>query len=82
MVQGQQEVHLYPKQKIELFKIGCIDKNGSEDPSDAKVIVKLPVFKHKVIWSLSDASCAKMLGYQPQLQDNGSKSEPDLERLH
>ena len=72
---------MFAKEKIELFKIGCIDKGHAQSPNSAKILLKLPRFKSNVIWTLTDAFCAKMLGYRPQ-QSNSSKEDPDLERLH
>lgn len=55
---------------MELFKIGCIDKRIDKGVEAAGPIcliaVQLPRFKSNVIWTLSDATCAKLLGYVPQ----------------
>jgi hypothetical protein len=80
-VQGEQEIHLYAKEKLELFKIGCVDKHYTSSTNAGKVIVKLPKFKTSVIWTLTDSICSKMLGYIPQ-KSNASNDDPDLERLH
>lgn len=68
MVQGEQEVQLYTKEKMELFKIGCIDKHYSTNEQIAKVGVRLPRFKSSMMWTLTDPGCAKLMGYHPQMQ--------------
>lgn len=82
MVQGEQDVQLYAMEKIEMYKIGCIDKYINDSQNIATIKLKLPKFKHNVMWTLSDLTCAKMLGYQPQIQASAAKEEPNLERLN
>lgn len=61
-----------------MLKIGCIDNIYSSDPETSKIVVKLPTFKHSVIWTLTDPSCSKMMGYHPQLQAPIVKEDPNL----
>ena len=70
---------------MELFKIGCIDKridDGTETTVPCLVSVQLPRFKNNVIWTLSDLTCAKLLGYLPQIKDDKAKIDNNLERLN
>jgi len=71
---------------MELFKIGCIDKRVDEGTETTEqpclVSVQLPRFKNSVIWTLSDLTCAKLLGYQPQINDDKANIDNNLERLN
>jgi len=50
-------------------RIGCIDKHLDRNSNITKIIIKLPKYRNNVLWTLADAVCAKMLGYQPQIQN-------------
>lgn len=86
LVQGRQEVQMHALERMELFKIGCIDKRIDEGTEIAGqpclVSVQLPRFKNNVIWTLSDPACAKLLGYLPQIREERAKIENNLERLN
>ena len=66
---------------MELFKIGCIDKDQEVNPNSCKLVIKLPTFKNQIIWTLTDGISTRMLGYHEQ-QNNSNKEDPDLERLY
>lgn len=84
LMQGRHEVQLYALEKMELFKIGCIDKHVTETGGElaCKIAVMLPRFKNSVIWTLSDITCAKLLGYLPVFTTAAGKEENNLERLN
>lgn len=87
MAQGRQEVQLYALERMELFRIGCIDKRIDEGlettGQPCSIAVQLPRFRNSVIWTLSDLVCAKLLGYLPQMSGREKeKEENNLERLN
>jgi hypothetical protein len=83
LVQGKQEVQLYALERMELFKIGCIDKHIDQSELACRVTLQLPRYKNNVIWTLSDLACARLLGYLPQIVPGGKdKEENNLERLN
>ena len=49
-------------------RIGCIDKHLDRSLNTAMIKIRLPKFKHNVLWTLSDLICAKLMGYQHQIQ--------------
>lgn len=63
--QGLQEVHLYAMDKIEYYKLGCIDHHLEDNPDIGRIHIMLPKFRHPVIWTLADPTCLKLLGYSP-----------------
>lgn len=83
LMQGKQEVQMYALDRVELFRIGCIDHRIAEEGLACTVVIALPRFKNNVIWTLSDAACAKLLGYQSQVSGKEKeKEENNLERLN
>lgn len=68
LLQGKQEVQIYPTESLEMFRIGCIDKFIEKNANLTKITINLPKFRNPVMWTLSDSASMKLLGYVPKFE--------------
>ena len=75
--QGKVSVQLHSVDKMEYLKVGCFDHQIDAAEDTPSVLLEFPNFRNNVIWSLSDVTCGKYLGFMPPIKEESDSLKSD-----